>query len=282
MTDVHALATEADWPLRVGVGVRKRRLRRRVAAVASRSQYGWGHTIDFGTFEAEGFLGKDYLKVVGTLDALGWLPASLRGLVVADVGCFTGGVTALLAHRGAEKVVAVDEVASHLEQCRVVVDAFGMEDRVDLIEKSLYDLPDLVPARSLDLVILSGVLYHLSDMSVGLYALRTLLKEGGTLLIETNAVHDDRHSYANFGRFYAGMWWQPTTLCVRDMCEIMGFRQVETYPYVPSRCLARAVRSDTEPAFRRGLNWAFDDISDAVRRTVDSRVMAPVPPPAER
>ena len=63
--------------------------------------------------------------------------------------------------------------------------------------------------------------------------MRTLLREGGTLLIETNAVHDDHHSYANFGRFYAGMWWQPTTLRVKDMCEIMGYREVETYAYVP-------------------------------------------------
>ena len=215
--------------------------------------------------------------MVGTLDALGWLPASLEGMTVADVGCFTGGITALLAHRGAERVVAVDEVGSHVEQCRVVVSAFGLQDKVDLIDESLFALPTLLPARSFDLVILSGVLYHLSDMLVGLYALRTLLREGGTLIIETNAVHDDQHSYANFGRFYAGMWWQPTTLCVKDMCEIMGYQEVETYPYVPSRCLARAVRSEEGPPFRRGLHWPFDDISDAVRRTVDPRIMAPAP-----
>lgn len=281
MNETGSHTSEAVWPLRVSPGTKKRRLRRRVKAVAARSQYGWGHTIDFGPFRAEGFLGTDYLRVVGTLDALGWLPASLEGMVVADVGCFTGGITALMAHRGAERVVAVDEVASHLEQCRVVVTAFGLEDRVDLIDRSLFSLPDVLPARSFDLVILSGVLYHLSDMLVGLYAMRALLKEGGTLLIESNAVHDDRHSYANFGRFSAGMWWQPTTLCVKDMCEMMGYRRVETHSYVPSRCLARAVRSEEGPPFRRGLNWPFDDISDAVHRTVDPRIMAPAPVPPE-
>ena len=183
----------------------------------------------------------------------------------------------MLAHRGAKRVVAVDEVASHVEQCRLVVNAFGLGDRVELVDKSLFALPGLLSPRSFDLVVLSGVLYHLSDMLVGLYALRTLLREGGTLLIETNAVHDDQHSYANFGRFYAGMWWQPTTLCVQDMCKIMGYTEVETYAYVPSRCLARAVRTEDEIAFRRGLNWPFPDVLDVVARTVDSRIMAPAP-----
>ena len=68
--------------------------------------------------------------------------------MVADVGCFTGGITALLADRGAERVVAVDEVGSHLEQARVVVTAFGLEDKVDLIDDSLFALPTLLPARS--------------------------------------------------------------------------------------------------------------------------------------
>ena len=158
--------------------------------MAAQSQYGWGHTIDFGPYRAEGFLSTDYLKIVGTLDVLGWWPSSLDGTVVADVGCFTGGITALLAHRGAEKVVAVDEVGPHLEQCRLVVNTFGMGDRVDLVHKSLFRLPGFLPAGSLDLILLSGVLYHLSDMLVGLYALRTLLKPGGTLIVETNAVHE--------------------------------------------------------------------------------------------
>ncbi len=46
-------------------------------------------------------------------------------------------------------------------------------------------------------------------MLVGLYVMRQLLEPGGVLLIESNAVDDDTHSYDNFGQFYAGMWWQP-------------------------------------------------------------------------
>ena len=87
MYEAESHTSEASWPLRVSPATKKRQLRREVKAVAAQSQYGWGHTIDFGPFQAEGFLGTDYLRVVGTLDRLGWLPASLEGMVVADVGC---------------------------------------------------------------------------------------------------------------------------------------------------------------------------------------------------
>jgi len=126
-----------------------------------------------------------------------------------------------------------------------------------------------------DLIVLSGVLYHLSDMLVGLYALRRLLKPGGVLLIESNAVGDDDASYANFGRFFAGMWWQPTTLCIRDLCAFMGYEGAETSMYRADRCVGRAVRGKEEPSFRRGLNWDFADLRDSVARTLDPSVMAP-------
>jgi 2-polyprenyl-3-methyl-5-hydroxy-6-metoxy-1,4-benzoquinol methylase len=81
---------------------------------------------------------------------------------------------------------------------------------VTCLDCSLYDLPRKLAPSSFDVILLSGVLYHLSDMLVGLLALQHLLKEDGVLLIESNAVECFEHSYANFGRFVAGMWWQPT------------------------------------------------------------------------
>ena len=37
------------------------------------------------------------------------------------------------------------EVAAHLQQCRLMVNTFGMGNRVDLVYKSLFDLPGLLP-----------------------------------------------------------------------------------------------------------------------------------------
>lgn len=253
------------------------RLEAEASEIEARSPFGWGHSIDFGPFSKTGLLGGHYLRIAGLFDHLGWLPQDLSGMRVADVGCFTGGLTALLASRGAALVHGVDEMPEHLEQCHFLVRAFGLAN-VELHEASLYQLEKFIPEAGLDLVLLSGVLYHLSDMLVGLSVLRRLLKPGGVLLIETNAVIDDQRSYANFGRFFAGMWWQPTTLCVRDLCEFTGFEKPETHAYDPTRCLARAFRGTSEIPFVRGMNYSFGRIHDLKPRPMDPRVMAPARP----
>src|SRR5208282_6249631 len=109
-------------------------------------------------------------------------------------------LTAVLASRGAEKVYAVDEVAPNLRQCEIVCKAFRLRN-VTFVGSSLYRLRDTIPESSVDLIILAGVLYHLSDMLVGLHALREMLTPQGVLLIQTLAVDDGDRSYANFGRF---------------------------------------------------------------------------------
>lgn len=256
-------------------------LQAEIAATAKASPYGWGHTIDFGPFCQEGILGDHYLAVLGAFEAQHWLPRRLDGLQVADVGCFSGALTALLATRGAEVVYAVDEVPEHLRQCQLVMRAFELGN-VRFINRSLYTLEAELPAASLDFIVLSGVLYHLSDMLIGLYVLRQLLKPGGVLLIESNAIDDDVHSYANFGQFYAGMWWQPTSRCIRDMCALTGFADPQTCFYTEGRCVAKAVRNTEELAFVRGMNYPFDRVHDLRPRPMDPAVMAPAQPPVRK
>src|SRR5579862_2778565 len=173
----------ASWPLSLPADLPAPALHQVMADVerlAEAAQYGWGHTIDFGPFCREGLLGNDYLDIAGAIDDWGWWPASLEGMRVADVGCFTGGLSLLMAHRGAAIVYAVDEIPQHLAQCAFLADTFGAT-AVRPVLRSVYKLHDEVPAGSLDLILLAGVLYHLSDMLVGLYALRELLKPGGVL-----------------------------------------------------------------------------------------------------
>ncbi len=243
--------------------------------MAARSPFGWGHTIDFGPFEIPGLLGKDYLGVAALLREWGWV-ADLTGKRCADVGCFSGGLSLFLAAQGAAEVHAVDEVPEHVEQCRLVSGALGCR-QIQCHQLSLYEMPREFSARSFDLILLSGVLYHLSDMLVGLYALRELLRDDGVLLVETNAVPDMEHSYANYGRFYGGMWWQPTGLCIQDMCEHMGFQRPEVRFYAKDRCLARAAKQPGEITFKRGLNWKFPDIHDTAPRPYHTDNMAPAP-----
>jgi SAM-dependent methyltransferase len=247
-----------------------------VDRLTAAAQYGWGHTIDFGPFQKEGLLHDDYLKIAGGLDEWGWWPARLDGMRVGDVGCFTGGLSLLMAHRGAEVIYAVDEIPEHLAQCAFLARIFGT-DAVRPMLQSAFRLREHITPGSLDLVLLSGVLYHMSDMLVGLYAIGELLKPGGLLLIQSSGVDDFAHSYANFGRFVAGRWWQPTGLCLQDMCELMGFRKPEVRFYEPNNCLARAFHDGTDIPFKRGLNWTFGNLRDARPRSLDAGMMAPAP-----
>lgn len=250
-------------------------LRAKVDDVAARSPYGWGHAIDFGPYRKEGLLADNYLKIASLLDEWDWW-GNLRGGSAADVGCFTGGLTLYMAAHGAASIYAIDEIPTHLEQCRLVVDAFEVR-QVECLQTSLYHLERYIPPASLDVILLSGVLYHLSDMLVGLVILRKLLKDDGALIIESFAVDDFEHSYANFGRFVAGAWWQPTALCIQDMCEFTGFEKADVRFYWTDRCLARTRKLPGEPAFKRGMNYSFPDIHDARPRGMDLKAMAPAP-----
>jgi SAM-dependent methyltransferase len=181
-----------------------------------------------------------------------------------------------MAERGAEVVYAVDEIPEHIDQCAFVAEAFDARS-IRPVCRSIYRLQDEIPPKSLDYIVLAGVLYHLSDMLVGLYMLRELLKPGGVLLIESAGVDDFQHSYANFGRFCGGCWWLPTGLCIQDMCAFMGFGECEVRFYEESRCIARAVPVDGDLQFRRGLNWNFPALRDTRIRSMDTSIMAPAP-----
>lgn len=274
------ILTPAKWPFALSSDLHPSSVRAiadEVDRLGDRTQYGWGHTIDFGPFRKKGLLGEDYLEIAGGLDEWDWWPERLDGLAVADVGCFTGGVSLLMAARGAEVVYAVDEIPAHLDQCMFLAKTFSAPE-VRPVLCSAYRLADEIPSASLDMILLAGVIYHLSDMLVGLYAMRDLLRPGGLLVIQSHALEDFERSYANFGRFAAGRWWQPTALCLLDMLEFMGFRDREVRFYRTYDCMARARRADGEIAFKRGLNWSFGDLRDRRERTLDMNVMAPARP----
>lgn len=267
---------ETPWPLDTFAASEETMgaLRSAVEAATDASPWGWGHTINFGAFRAEGFLGTDYLAMVGAIDRLGWWPLSLEGLTVADVGCFSGGVSAILAARRAKSIIAIDEIPEHAEQCRIVKNAFSL-DRITVETASVYELDKITGTETLDGVFVGGVLYHLSDMLAGLVIMRRTLKPGGWIIVESNVDECETRSFANFGRFYAGMWWQPSVLAVRDLLAFAGFSDIETEVYRRNRVIARGIATGEEIPYRRGLPIEFEDIHDIELRTLDAGVMMP-------
>jgi SAM-dependent methyltransferase len=246
---------------------RRAALEREIARLGAESPYGWGHTLDLGAgLRIDGLLAENYRQIVADWRRLGWLPQDLTGARVADVGGWNGGITIDLIAHGAS-VVNVEEIPSHARQFAFVRDTLQLP-RASLVVDTMYRMPWFPETRDLDLIVCSGVLYHLSDMIVGLKTLYDCLRAPGTLLMESQVAPEADLPYAYFGRFVSGMWWEPSPGCVREMLEFVGFDEVAWEPHsFTQRALFRAhKRTPRQMPFKRGLNYPFADILDARQR----------------
>ena len=63
---------------------------------AFRDFFVWGHNHDFGHgFARTGAMGNRHLEITSELIALGMMPGDLKGQRVLDIGCWSGGATAI-------------------------------------------------------------------------------------------------------------------------------------------------------------------------------------------
>jgi len=146
----------------------------------------WGHHHDFGAFGVPGRMCKHHMSILSVfIDEIGALSHCLDGLRVLDIGPWTGGTSLLLCAMGAE-VVAVEEVKQYSDCLDYMRHAFGIRT-LECRNLSLFDCttPDFQDA--FDVVLLAGVLHHLSDPKLALRILFNCLQNGGKCLIETLA-----------------------------------------------------------------------------------------------
>ncbi|RCS23563.1 TIGR04290 family methyltransferase [Phyllobacterium salinisoli] len=127
-------------------------IRRRIEELAP-----WFHNLRIGGIETapEHFLG-DY-------PACKWetfadvLPKDMTGKTVLDIGCNAGFYSLEMKRRNAAHVVSIDHDPHYLRQAAFAAEQEGVE--LELHQMSVYDVPKL--KRKFDLVIFTGVLYHL-------------------------------------------------------------------------------------------------------------------------
>lgn len=129
------------------------------------------------------------------------IPEDFGGLSVLDVGTFDGFYAFLAEHRGASRVVAVDnEQYRSWVRSRWEIELEGGEGfRAihSLLESYVeYDLLDAFELDRLgerfDLIYCFGILHRVMDPRRLLAVLRESLEPGGRVLIETYGVHGDR------------------------------------------------------------------------------------------
>jgi SAM-dependent methyltransferase len=124
--------------------------------------------------------------------------AELKGWRCLDIGAMEGLITTVLCRRGAGRVIAYDRPTYTRSKLAAVRRAYETTfDFVDGIK-----LADLRPALReagevpFDLVVFSGVMYHMLDPLGGLAHARSLVRDGGLLILETSAIIDHEAIFA--------------------------------------------------------------------------------------
>ena len=104
----------------------------------------------------------------------------LVGLDIVDAGGGTGGIAVPLAHAG-HRVTVIDPSPDALAALARRAAERGLAGRIAGVQGELADLPDLVAAGSLDLVLCHSVLEVVDDPAAALTAVAGALRPGGRL-----------------------------------------------------------------------------------------------------
>jgi SAM-dependent methyltransferase len=152
-------------------------------------KYTFYHTVRLtDTLQTPGW--EAITPVVGkTLEALRTL--DLRGKRVLDFGCRDGLCCFEAEKLGAAEVIGIDNDLSR-GAVEFLIPFF--QSRVRMVELNVYDL---TPQHfgTFDVIVFSGVLYHLRYPFWGLRRLKDVLRDGGALVLETATLEDDnRHA----------------------------------------------------------------------------------------
>jgi tRNA (mo5U34)-methyltransferase len=172
-----------------------------------------------------------------------YIPADLHGQRVLDIGCNAGFYSFEVARRGAD-VVAIDIDLHYLRQAHWAAERFGLQDRIQFQQASVYDLAG--GAERFDIVLFLGVLYHLRHPLLALDILRevtlkqmvlqTMTMPGDMVISPPSALGLEerseltRHGWPCMAFIERALaddptnWWAPNHACVEAMLRSAGFR----------------------------------------------------------
>jgi SAM-dependent methyltransferase len=142
-----------------------------------------------------------------------------------------------MKRRGASKVIAYDRPSALASRIEAVKDRFGVDFEF-VSGVPLSGLPALLNHQTFDVVVMSGVLYHLFSPLSGLAIARGLLRNGGTMILETAAVIDDApamHWNSNL-RFLGESYFFPSLACLDYLVRFLRMEIIDC-AYLESHCI---------------------------------------------
>lgn len=196
------------------------------------SQLQWVHSIDLGDgYVTPGAWGTGNPHITEAFNRI-----DFAGKKVLDIGCWDGLFSFMAEQRGASEVYSTDLVSQRdfagTPTYQIAHAALRSSARY-YPELSVYDVESL-GIRDFDIVIFTGIYYHLKDPLRSLSCLRRVMKQGGKIVIE-GAVTLESGCWAKF--FYRepfcgdnSNWWVPTVECLRQWVSCSFFHIEHEYP----------------------------------------------------
>jgi len=195
--------------------------------------------------------------------------APLEGRKVLDVGCGNGYYALEMRKVGADLVVGIDPTVLFVMQF-IAVNSFENDPAVFALPMRLEELP--AANNAFDSTFSMGVLYHQRSPIDHLRQLRTTLRAGGQLVLETIYVPGEESCACTPADRYARMrnvWLLPTITELTTWLRRSGYRDIEIVD-----------KSMTTTDEQRTTEWMpFESLREALDPEDQSRTVEGCPAP---
>jgi 2-polyprenyl-3-methyl-5-hydroxy-6-metoxy-1,4-benzoquinol methylase len=196
----------------------------------------------------------------------------LSGASLLDIGTMEGVVPIIASAKGAKRVVAYDRLAYCRPRVAALQGIYGYKYE-HVTGLTLTEFRAQRP-ETFDVVVFSGVFYHMFDPFGGLAIASSFVKPGGLLIFESSAVvlPNCALHFNKAGRYFRGTnYFQPTPDALDSFFRFHGLAPLDA-EYITRRELpepliriAVACRAKGKPVALEGDTWVmqrFDDDSD--------------------
>ncbi|MEE9302845.1 MAG: tRNA 5-methoxyuridine(34)/uridine 5-oxyacetic acid(34) synthase CmoB [Thiotrichaceae bacterium] len=149
--------------------------------------------------------------------------------LVLDIGCGNGYHMWRMLGAGARLVIGADPSRLFLKQFTAIKHYIGDQLPIHLLPLRGEDLPDF-NQQGFDTVFSMGVLYHRKSPFAHLQELKSFLKPGGELVLETLVIEGDENTVLVPEDRYAKMrnvWFIPSTAMLERWLRRLGFSDIK-------------------------------------------------------
>ena len=153
--------------------------------------------------------------------------APLESRNVLDVGCGNGYYARRMCDAGAQSVIGVDPTLLYVIQ-HLAIDRFQPQDNLFVLPLRSDELPQ--GSRAFDTCFSMGVLYHQRAPLTHLQQLKSFLRHGGELVLETIYIPGEESFAATPTDRYARMrnvWLLPTLAELSTWLRRSGFKNID-------------------------------------------------------